>query len=275
MRPTTAGGRAANRCRSTSPSAWRRAPTAADTSASSGRGPVLPYSPDEPFVLSGPKIRRFDGHWYLWYIAGRKWKLVDGRPEPVYKIRMATSADGIALDEARTGTSSQAASKRTRRRPAPTSSSPTASTTCSSVTATAVDYRGKDERLPHWLRVEHRPRRLGPRRRQGRHRRLRGRLGLGDGQLPARVRARRADLHGLPRQPGRPTRIRACASSKATLRRRDGDEVEQARKDLRSRLDTLPNGCVAVRAVTAGARVRRLRARSTSRPARWTSTAST
>ncbi len=60
-----------------------------------GLGPVLTYSPDEPFVLSGPKIRRFNGLWYLWYIAGRKWKIVSGRPEPVYKIRMATSNDGI------------------------------------------------------------------------------------------------------------------------------------------------------------------------------------
>jgi len=60
-----------------------------------GNGPVLPYTPDEPFVLSGPKIRRFNGEWQLFYIAGRKWKMVDGRPEPVYKIRMATSADGI------------------------------------------------------------------------------------------------------------------------------------------------------------------------------------
>ena len=60
-----------------------------------GPGPVLSYSPDEPFVLSGPKIRRFAGQWQLWYIAGRKWKLVQGRPEPVYKIRMATSLDGV------------------------------------------------------------------------------------------------------------------------------------------------------------------------------------
>ena len=60
-----------------------------------GRGPVLGRSPDEPFVLSGPKIRRFNDLWCLWYIAGRKWKRVAGRPEPVYKIRMATSRDGI------------------------------------------------------------------------------------------------------------------------------------------------------------------------------------
>jgi hypothetical protein len=60
-----------------------------------GNGPVLGFSPDEPFILSGPKIRRFNGDWQLWYIAGRKWKVVSGRPEPVYKIRMATSSDGL------------------------------------------------------------------------------------------------------------------------------------------------------------------------------------
>lgn len=60
-----------------------------------GSGPVLSYTPDEPFVLSGPKVRRFNEAWQLFYIAGRKWKLVDGCAEPVYKIRMATSADGL------------------------------------------------------------------------------------------------------------------------------------------------------------------------------------
>jgi len=60
-----------------------------------GNGPILPYTPDEPFVLSGPKVRRFNGQWQLFYIAGRKWKVVDGRAEPVYKIRMAISDDGI------------------------------------------------------------------------------------------------------------------------------------------------------------------------------------
>ena len=60
-----------------------------------GNGPVLGYSPHEPFVLSGPKIRFFEGQWYLYYIAGRKWKLHAGRAEPVYKIRMAVSDDGL------------------------------------------------------------------------------------------------------------------------------------------------------------------------------------
>lgn len=64
-----------------------------------GSGPVLGYSLHEPFVISGPKIRYFNGRWYLFYIAGTKWKIVAGRPEPVYKIRMAVSDDGLNWDK--------------------------------------------------------------------------------------------------------------------------------------------------------------------------------
>ena len=60
-----------------------------------GDGPILSYSPEEPFILSGPKIRKFNDKWYLWYIAGSKWILDGNKPEPVYKIRMATSDDGL------------------------------------------------------------------------------------------------------------------------------------------------------------------------------------
>lgn len=60
-----------------------------------GKGPILSASLEEPFVLSGPKIRRYNDKWQLFYIAGRKWIVSEGRPEPVYKIRMATSDDGI------------------------------------------------------------------------------------------------------------------------------------------------------------------------------------
>ncbi len=60
-----------------------------------GSGPVLSYSTDEPFILSGPKIRRFNNKSYLFYIAGRKWLENNGKPEPVYKIRMAVSDDGV------------------------------------------------------------------------------------------------------------------------------------------------------------------------------------
>jgi predicted GH43/DUF377 family glycosyl hydrolase len=60
-----------------------------------GSGPVLSYSPNEPFTLSGPKIRKFNGLWYLWYIAGSKWITASEKPELIYRIRMATSKDGL------------------------------------------------------------------------------------------------------------------------------------------------------------------------------------
>jgi hypothetical protein len=60
-----------------------------------GAGPVLAADLQEPFVISGPKVRRFGGRWYLWYIAGTKWIATDERPEPVYRIRMAVSDDGV------------------------------------------------------------------------------------------------------------------------------------------------------------------------------------
>ena len=60
-----------------------------------GPGPALPFSLDEPFVMSGPKLRFFDGKYYLFYIAGKKWLSIDGRPEISHKIRVASSLDGI------------------------------------------------------------------------------------------------------------------------------------------------------------------------------------
>jgi len=66
-----------------------------ETFSKLGNGPILSYCVDEPFVISGPKIRWFNDRWHLFYIAGRKWILADGKPEPVYKIRMASSSDGF------------------------------------------------------------------------------------------------------------------------------------------------------------------------------------
>lgn len=60
-----------------------------------GDGPVLPYSPYEPFMMGSPRIRKFNGQWQLWYVSGKVWLKTEGKPEPVYKIRMAFSTDGI------------------------------------------------------------------------------------------------------------------------------------------------------------------------------------
>lgn len=61
-----------------------------------GAGPILSHSPDEPYVVTSPKLRRYGDKWYLTYTAGRRWILgEDGRAEIIYKLRMATSTDGI------------------------------------------------------------------------------------------------------------------------------------------------------------------------------------
>lgn len=64
-----------------------------------GNGPVLPYSLDEPFILSGPKIRKYQGDWLLFYICGTQWKKIDGRMEPIYRIRAARSKDGLRWEK--------------------------------------------------------------------------------------------------------------------------------------------------------------------------------
>lgn len=62
-----------------------------------GDGPVISYSPDEPFMMGSPRIRRFNGKWQLWYVSGTQWISTNdkSKPEPVYKIRLATSVNGL------------------------------------------------------------------------------------------------------------------------------------------------------------------------------------
>ena len=67
-----------------------------DTFARLGDGPVLSYSHDEPFLLGSPRVRKYGGRWYLWYVSGKRWVRTSGKPEPIYKIRMAASEDGIS-----------------------------------------------------------------------------------------------------------------------------------------------------------------------------------
>ena len=61
-----------------------------------GKGPVLTYSYDEPFVIGSPKIRKFQDTFYMTYVSGRKWTAKEGkRPEICYKLRLATSIDAV------------------------------------------------------------------------------------------------------------------------------------------------------------------------------------
>jgi predicted GH43/DUF377 family glycosyl hydrolase len=60
-----------------------------------GPGPIFSADINEPFVISGPKVRRFNNKWYMFYLAGSKWIIYKGKPEIIYKNRLATSDDGI------------------------------------------------------------------------------------------------------------------------------------------------------------------------------------
>ena len=66
-----------------------------------GKGPVLSYSPDEPYLLGSPRIKRINGTWHLYYVSGVRWLTAKegGSPEPVYKIRCATSDDGVRWNQ--------------------------------------------------------------------------------------------------------------------------------------------------------------------------------
>ena len=60
-----------------------------------GPGPILSANTFEPFVLSGPKVRKFGPIYYMFYLAGTKWINHNGKPEIIYKNRMAVSENGI------------------------------------------------------------------------------------------------------------------------------------------------------------------------------------
>lgn len=63
-----------------------------------GAGPVLAASLREPFLVGDACVRVFNNTYHIWYIHGVRWVTpVNGeRPERIYKIAHATSADGIS-----------------------------------------------------------------------------------------------------------------------------------------------------------------------------------
>ncbi len=62
-----------------------------------GQGPILSRTLNEPFQVSGPKVRVFDGVYYMFYVSGEKWVTTEhGDSETFYKIKLAVSDDGIS-----------------------------------------------------------------------------------------------------------------------------------------------------------------------------------
>jgi predicted GH43/DUF377 family glycosyl hydrolase len=57
-------------------------------------GPVVDRTPMEPYFCASPFAMIDDGKWKLWYASSTGWTIVDGHPEPLYKIKYAESTDG-------------------------------------------------------------------------------------------------------------------------------------------------------------------------------------
>jgi hypothetical protein len=68
-----------------------------------GPGPVLSHALHEPFMVGSPRVRRTGDRWTMHYAAGMRWIAAapGERPEPVYRLCTATSADGVAWERQR------------------------------------------------------------------------------------------------------------------------------------------------------------------------------
>ena len=66
-----------------------------NTFEKAGPGPLIAANVLEPFVIGCPRVHLFNGKWYLFYIAGVSWFESQGRKECFYKMKMATSEDGL------------------------------------------------------------------------------------------------------------------------------------------------------------------------------------
>lgn len=61
-----------------------------------GEGPVLGISLDDPYFVTGPIVRIVEGTWLMWYLSCKKWMELDGKSEPIYRMALAKSSDGIS-----------------------------------------------------------------------------------------------------------------------------------------------------------------------------------
>jgi hypothetical protein len=58
-------------------------------------GPVCDRSAQEPYFNTAPSVIVGTDGWRMWYVSCTGWELVDGRPEPRYRIQYAQSKDGF------------------------------------------------------------------------------------------------------------------------------------------------------------------------------------
>jgi hypothetical protein len=58
--------------------------------------PVLERSPQELYFRGGPCVLFEDGMFRMWYVAGSRWIVLNGKPMPEYRVMYLESRDGIA-----------------------------------------------------------------------------------------------------------------------------------------------------------------------------------
>jgi len=60
-----------------------------------GEGPVLGLSRSDPYFVTGPVVRKDEDLWRMWYLTCLRWETDREKCEPIYRIALATSPDGI------------------------------------------------------------------------------------------------------------------------------------------------------------------------------------
>lgn len=58
-------------------------------------GPILDRFKLDPYFCISPSIIKYDNFWHMWYTSGTGWINIEGRKEPVYDIKYASSKNGI------------------------------------------------------------------------------------------------------------------------------------------------------------------------------------
>lgn len=61
-------------------------------------GPILDRSINNPIAVSAPMVLFDEGIFKMWYITFTEWIIVNGKQEPVFVIKYATSRNGIEWD---------------------------------------------------------------------------------------------------------------------------------------------------------------------------------
>jgi hypothetical protein len=60
-----------------------------------GDGPILTINVHDPYFVTGPVVRVHEGSWHMWYLSCERWLKLENKLEPIFKIRHASSTDGL------------------------------------------------------------------------------------------------------------------------------------------------------------------------------------